>query len=131
MSTLFNSMLLCNYSGLFFLSGIKSSPSLNSYIFLLCWDNSQKRDDYQDFSCYHQFPSFNKGILLCEPRGIGKLTIWKAICIQSYLSTCRFQNLSNPVLVTFWWEKNVSSEQPDSGQRGGRGGMMVERRGRE
>ena len=29
--------------------------------------------------------------------------------LQSYLGTCRFQNSSKPVLVAFWWEKNVSA----------------------
>lgn len=29
--------------------------------------------------------------------------------LQSYLGTCLFQNLSKPVLVAFWREKNISA----------------------
>ena len=57
----------------------------------------------------------------------GKLHEWHAgsLCtiyqllvshkLQSYLGTCRLQNSSNPVLIMFWQEKNVSPLSACSG----------------
>lgn len=105
------SKLLYNSSSLFFLSGIKCSPDLNSHNFLLCWENSQKFDGdlfhiifpplstNTDFHKHIKwvrlelwtinFPRFSREMLFCEALGQrGILTVWKAICIPVLSKGC-------------------------------------------